>query len=68
MEEANIIPLHKKGNKADVKNYRPMCLLSHVYKIFTKTVQNRLKTGLDEQHLREQAGSEVSQPRIPYMW
>ena len=55
-KEAKIILLHKKGDKADIKNYRPISLLSHIYKIYTKILQSRLKTALDEQQPREQAG------------
>ena len=32
------------------------CLLSHLYKLFTKILQNRLKKELDAQQPREQAG------------
>ena len=46
----------KKGDKADIKNYRPVSILSHVYKIVTKVLRNRPKTELDEQQPREHAG------------
>ena len=55
-KEAKIILLHKKGDKADIKNYRPISLLSHAYKIFTRIIQNRIKRILDENQPREQAG------------
>ncbi|XP_072048653.1 uncharacterized protein [Amphiura filiformis] len=55
-KEAKIILLHKKGDKEDIKNYRPISLLSHAYKIFTRLIQNRIKIILDENQPREQAG------------
>ena len=55
-KEAKIILLHKKDDKADIKNYRPISLLSHGYKIFTKIIQNRIKNILDQNQPREQAG------------
>ena len=37
-----IIPLHKKGNKNDVENYRGITLLSTFGKLFSKIINNRL--------------------------
>lgn len=53
---STIILLHKKGNKEIINNYRPISLLSNMYKIFTTFLLNRIKTTLDEQQPREQAG------------
>ena len=46
----------KKGNRKDTKNYRPICLLSYMYKLFTTIVPTRLEKKLDENQPSEQAG------------
>ena len=51
-----MIILHKKGERRDVKNFRPVSLLSHTYKLFTRAIQNRMEKVLDENQPREQAG------------
>ena len=56
--EAKIVILFKKGDLKDIKNYRPISLLSHSYKIFTRLLQTRIERTLDENQPREQAGSE----------
>ena len=55
-KESNTVLLYKKGDREDLKNYRPLCLLSHIYKLFTKIIVERLSRHLDEQQPREQAG------------
>ena len=54
--EAKIVILFKKGDPEDIKNYRPICLLSHSYNIFTRLLQTRIERTLDENQPREQAG------------
>ena len=39
---AKVIPLHKGGSKTEVKNYRPISLLSVFSKIYEKAMQSRL--------------------------
>jgi hypothetical protein len=51
-----IVLLHKKGDRRDLKNYRPITLLPHLYKLFTRIICNRISRTLDENQSTEQAG------------
>ena len=55
-KEAKYGDIFKKGNSKDIKNYRPICLLSNMYNLFTKVITARLEKKLDENQPREQAG------------
>ena len=41
---ANVVPVHKKGPKSCVENYRPISLTSLVMKVFEKIVKDELMT------------------------
>ena len=56
-KEANMVMIcFKKGNRKYINNYRPIWLLSHMYKLFTKIITTRLEKKLAENQPREQAG------------
>ncbi|KAE9412540.1 hypothetical protein Angca_007926, partial [Angiostrongylus cantonensis] len=48
--------LFKKGDLHDIGKYRPICLLSVVYKLFTRAILNRIDRTLDEGQPCVQAG------------
>ena len=45
----------QKGDMRDIQHYRPISLLSHMYKLFTRILQKRIEKVLDENQPREQA-------------
>ncbi|KAK6753951.1 hypothetical protein RB195_013130 [Necator americanus] len=48
--------IHNKGDREDLCNYRPICLLSVLYKVYTKIILTRISKMLNEAQLQEQAG------------
>ena len=55
-KKSKTVLLFKKGSKEEMKNFRPICLLSHVYKCFTRIILNRISADIDYHAGREQAG------------
>ena len=42
LKTAKVIPIHKKGSKLELTNYRPISLLSNIDKIFEKLLHKRV--------------------------
>lgn len=55
-KKSDIILLYKKGNPKNIGNYRPISLLSSVYKLFTSILQSRMTPKIDDCQPIEQAG------------
>ena len=55
-KNAKMMIIFKNGNKKDLKNYKPICLLSNICKVLSKVLTKRLEKTLDENQPREQAG------------
>ena len=55
-KNVKIVIIFKKGNKKDLNNYRPICLLSNIYKLLTKVLMKRVEKTVDENQPRQQAG------------
>jgi len=45
-KDALIVVLYKKNSRLDCGNYRPISLLSHIYKLFISIIANRVKNDL----------------------
>ena len=46
-----IVPLYKKGDPNEAKNYRGISLLSTTYKLYTEVLRNRLEKEVEEKNL-----------------
>ena len=53
---ANITALHKKGDKLDPKNYRPISLTSIVSKCFEKVIRNHILSHVESYIVKQQHG------------
>ena len=57
-KKVKIKVIHKKGDVENVSNYRPICSLPAMYKLFSTILYGRLYPMLDQKQAEDQAGSE----------
>ena len=50
-KQANVVPIHKKGDKCSASNYRPISLTSQLSKIMEKLVCNKIMNFVSENQL-----------------
>ena len=55
-KKVNIKVPHKKGDVENVGNYRPICSLPALYKLFSTILHGRLYRRLDQEQAEDQAG------------
>ena len=46
LKDALIVVIYKKNSRLECGNYRPISLLSHIYKVFISIIANRVKNDL----------------------
>jgi exonuclease III len=58
LKQSKIKPMYKKGNKQDIRNYRPITLVPILSKVLEKAFHNRVSQFLDKHNViaREQNG------------
>ena len=64
-KEANMVRFFKKGNRKDIKNYRPICLLSNMNKLFTKIITTSKYSTTDHIHAIDQLKEKCREYNIP---
>ena len=63
-----IIPMHKKGDTTLCKNYRPISLMPHAYKVLAKIIQNRIMRQEEEIIDEGQAGFRMGRGTIDHVF
>jgi hypothetical protein len=66
-QRITITLIYKKGNRDDLNNYRPISLLSNLYKIFTKILTNRLAKIMDQNQASEQSGFHTKYSTVDHL-
>jgi len=65
---ALIILIYKKGDPMNLKNYRPISLLSNLYKLFTKILTNRITEQLEKHQGKDQAGFRPGRSTVGHIY
>ena len=63
MKLANVTPVHKKGNRSEKDNYRPVSILPNLSKVFERCVYNQIAKFFDKILPKHQCGFRKSARR-----
>ena len=56
MKLANVTPVHKKGNRSEKDNYRPVSILPNLSKVFERCIYNQIAQFFDKILSKYQCG------------
>ena len=56
MKLANATPVHKKGNRSEKGNYRPISILPNLLKVFERYIYNEIAQFFDKILFKHQCG------------
>ena len=56
MKLANVTPVHKKGNRSEKDNYRPVSVLPYLSKVFEGCIYNQIAQFFDKIFSKHQCG------------
>jgi len=62
-----IILIHRKSDPSGLKNYRPISLLSHIYKLFTKILTEGIDQQINGHQDKDQAGFRSGRSTIDHI-
>ena len=51
---ANVVPVHKRKSRTDMKNYRPVSLLSVMSKVMEKVIKGEVRTINNRTYVKEE--------------
>ena len=60
--------IYKSGNAKEPQNYRPICIIPVLYKLFSKLMNKRLYLILDQAQCKDQAGFRNKFSTIDHMF
>ena len=66
---ARVVPIFKKGEADDAANYRPISLLSSVYKMYMMMIRSRMQKAVEDKVQKpNMVFSLANQPLTLFMW
>jgi hypothetical protein len=66
-KEGRVLPLHKKKEKSNVENYRPLCILPRASKIMEEVVRSQLSKYIEKKKILPQSQYGFRQGRSTIM-